>query len=1056
MKKLISLLVIVVLLFTSVFGAHIFSSAEESAELINIAQGKEVFTVDYVPFYGEASKANPQNTNTAYKLTDGDYDSYWVNTYNDSWMKDENDMETNSNPFAVIKLSETPIKAQQFAIVLTNNDNNWGPDSFKLFGTNDESVFDADWREKFTDANKYKLVFDSKNHSEIGFWTDGSQRNHIVKGVHQCDFDEEFNYKYLILQIIAPRTATMKTAELSVFSDVEAYTVTYQDYNGNILKSEKVATGCNSIPPIVTRDGFNFIGWDKSYENITEDVVLTAQYVVKGGNAENILSGKTVVAMPYKYCGYGVQESAMRDKSKTNRNTAQYLIDDDLTTMWHNPFNNTWHKTKEADTPTGQPDIAMFSKGFVYIKLGEEPVSAETFSITFSSAEWGAESFKIYGTNDDAAVRDLDWRNQFTNVNKETFILCYDSSKDSSIPTWTCGNGDKHINCDTYQRDFTKQFNYKYVILQVISPNHNDTYCADFKMTSKPQYKTVTFVGMDGIVIEKQTVPVGVSAIAPRVPKVSGKKFTNWDVDFSNITDDLTVTALYREIDPDMVTMYSSITTGKIAKTYRTPVGGYTGTDPDWKTGTDLTEKTVQYLTDGDYGTDWETDGNQVWSPTGNSNSFAVIKLGDEPVSAEAFRIAFPTVRDYSSPNSVNPRHFRIYGTNDDAVENIDWREQFLDSRYKLLYDSETSNIPMHGSDYIDVPIWPLPNGVTYSEEERWGCYSDVNAIYTAGGDFGTGIEFENGFNYKYVILQIVRESHYTYISEFELLNEVDSYMVTFKDYDGRLIKKEQVIANKGAIAPVPTRDGYTFVGWDKDFSKINNNLIVTAQYTQNRYFVKAKAEAGGSVLVETESGKLEDVLYEESVKLVAKPDKHKKFDGWYDATTDKRVGSLENFEFKLTDNVDYIAKFKDREYTVIYRDEDGNLLMAVSGFNGDELTSPEAPHKDGYKFVGWSEKLTTFTNDYIVTPVYEKIENQMQGEVSDNQNAENSNNEESSQENNNTSQQTTKRRVKKVIVSYWPTYYYVLLIGGIVLSCAAVAVAIVVIVNKKKAKKVQ
>lgn len=64
-------------------------------------------------------------------------------------------------------------------------------------------------------------------------------------------------------------------------------------------------------------------------------------------------------------------------------------------------------------------------------------------------------------------------------------------------------------------------------------------------------------------------------------------------------------------------------------------------------------------------------------------------------------------------------------------------------------------------------------------------------------------------------------------------------YSVTFKDWDGTILKIEQVEEGASATAPEnPTREGYTFIGWDKNFSNVQSNLVVTAQYQKNETLV--------------------------------------------------------------------------------------------------------------------------------------------------------------------------------------------------------------------------
>jgi len=62
-------------------------------------------------------------------------------------------------------------------------------------------------------------------------------------------------------------------------------------------------------------------------------------------------------------------------------------------------------------------------------------------------------------------------------------------------------------------------------------------------------------------------------------------------------------------------------------------------------------------------------------------------------------------------------------------------------------------------------------------------------------------------------------------------------YTVTFKDWDGTVLSTQQVVEGGSATAPVtPERTGYTFTGWDKSFSNITANTVVTAQYSINSY----------------------------------------------------------------------------------------------------------------------------------------------------------------------------------------------------------------------------
>ena len=64
-------------------------------------------------------------------------------------------------------------------------------------------------------------------------------------------------------------------------------------------------------------------------------------------------------------------------------------------------------------------------------------------------------------------------------------------------------------------------------------------------------------------------------------------------------------------------------------------------------------------------------------------------------------------------------------------------------------------------------------------------------------------------------------------------------HSVTFVDYDGTVLSAQSVAHGSAAIEPTaPEREGYAFIGWDKDFSNVTKDMTVTAQYSANSYSI--------------------------------------------------------------------------------------------------------------------------------------------------------------------------------------------------------------------------
>ncbi|MBR2414489.1 MAG: Ig-like domain-containing protein [Clostridia bacterium] len=67
----------------------------------------------------------------------------------------------------------------------------------------------------------------------------------------------------------------------------------------------------------------------------------------------------------------------------------------------------------------------------------------------------------------------------------------------------------------------------------------------------------------------------------------------------------------------------------------------------------------------------------------------------------------------------------------------------------------------------------------------------------------------------------------------------VEEFTVTFVDADGTVLSEQEVTFGFDAVAPaVAFKQGFVFMGWDKDYTNITAELTVTAQYFEGRGYI--------------------------------------------------------------------------------------------------------------------------------------------------------------------------------------------------------------------------
>ena len=231
----------------------------------------------------------------------------------------------------------------------------------------------------------------------------------------------------------------------------------------------------------------------------------------------------------------------------------------------------------------------------------------------------------------------------------------------------------------------------------------------------------------------------------------------------------------------------------------------------------------------------------------------------------------------------------------------------------------------------------------------------------TNGGSEVLCVEIENGTDLTdYIADDLTTKEGYTFIKWegipddnlmpigdliITALWEIIQYTITFDTDGGSEI--DPITQDYGTdITPPddPMKEGYTFVGWDKEIPSTMpaENMTITATWQINQYTITFDTDGGNEIAPITQD-------YGTKITIPENPTKTGyTFKGW-----DKEIpGTMPEGDMTIT------ATWAINQYTITFDTNGGSEIAPITQDYGTEITAPEDPTKIGYTFKGWDKEI--------------------------------------------------------------------------------------------------
>ena len=698
-------------------------------------------------------------------------------------------------------------------------------------------------------------------------------------------------------------SGTMGATNMSVdvVYSANTYTVTFKDWNGTVLKTQQVQYGgAATAPANPTRTGYTFTGWDKAFNNVTANLVVTAQYSI---NTYTVTfkdwNGTVLKTQQVQYGGAATAPANPTragytftgwDKAFTNVTanlvvTAQYVQNEPVSTPVPSdaPQIVVESKTTSAGSTVAVNISIANNPGFVTMGI---QVAYDSNLTLLSVSDTGLVPGQMFSTEIENP-QPLYWANPTATAD------CTVNGKIATLTFKVADNaeeGEYHIRV-SYDYDNYDIYNQSGEAVQFATVNGTLT-------VTDVVYGDVNGDGrvnnLDGMVLMRHL------AKWPSYPAsmISPGADVNADGRINNLDGMILMRHLAKW--PAYATLPYSSQKGIVA------------VRPDNTTFEN--EPTIVV------GNAEAAPGETVRIPIELANNPGVVVMGimvgyDENLTLLGFEDTGLLPGQLHSTVIENPQPL-FWGntTSGNCTENgviiyLEFKvaDDAAPGTYSITvtYDYENYDIYNYDGEPIEFAIQngavtvaaaqPEMHTITFkdwdgtvlkTQEVQHGGDAEAPADPTRVGYTFTGWDKE----FTNITADLVVTAQY----------EINTYTVTFKDWNGTVLKTQEVQHGGDAEAPAdPTRVGYTFTGWDKAFTNITADRVVTAQYEINTYTVTFK-DWNGTVL------KTQEVQYGGDAEAPADPTRvGYTFTGWDKAFTNIMADLVVTAQYEMLGDVD-------------------------------------------------------------------------------------------------------------------------------------------------------